>query len=60
MIHWFMPVAVIILVVSTVFAWRDYAYRGRDRRIFTKMRMITILIAILYIIILLADFVVYT
>ena len=59
MIYWIMLGAVILLIISTIFTYRDYRNGSADRRVFSKMRAITILIVLMFVIILIADFVVF-
>jgi len=58
MIYWLMLVAVLFLAVATFFTYKEYVTGKVGREIFTKMRLATALIVILYIIVLLSDFVV--
>ncbi|MDR2166791.1 MAG: hypothetical protein LBE35_02935 [Clostridiales bacterium] len=59
MIYWLMALSLILLVVSTLFTYRDYMQGRTARAVFTKMRMITLLIGLLFIIVLVTDFIVF-
>jgi len=57
MIYWLMLGVIIFLAISTFFTYREYAAGKVGRQIFTKMRLATVLIIMLYVIVLISDFV---